>query len=170
MVTVKEKIRPYEIDFLKKIQPHEQGNYIFSHNYRLKTDSNKVVTLFQQNTLVLSPDTGLPQYYVGNLVDISHLKKDSSIIHRIEKIVSKDNILEKESFYSSTFYPPTDLLTSREIEILKLMAEGMSSKVIAKKLFVSESTVINHRKNMIYKSSSKNVAQMISYGIRNMII
>jgi len=170
MLTIVEKIRPYDVNFLKSIPHEEHGKYIFSQNYRIKTASDTIVTLFQQNTLILSPETGLPHYNIGIVSDISHLKNDTSILHKIEKMINHDNIHEKVMIYSTTFYPSSELLTSREVEILKLIAEGMNSKAIAKKLFLSDSTVINHRKNMISKSSSKNVAQMISYGIRNKII
>ena len=167
---IKEKIIPFNIRFLQDIPREEHGKYIFSHNYRIKAGADNTVTLFQQNTFIMSPDTGLPHYSIGLLSDIGHLKKETSIFHQICKMISHENVDEKETVYSTTYYPSSDLLTSREIEILKLMSEGMNSKAIAKKLFLSESTVINHRKNMLTKSSSKNVAQLISYGIRNKII
>lgn len=167
---IKEKVLPYNFDFLQKIPKEEHGNYIFSHNYRIHSATKHILTFYQQNTFIISPETGLPHYSIGVLADIGHLKKDTSILHQIGKMVNVENADEKEILFSTTYYPSSDLLTSREIEILKLMAEGMNSKVIAKKLYVSESTVINHRKNMLTKSSSKNVAQMIAYGIRNQII
>ena len=167
---IKEKIIPYNINFLKVIPREEHGKYIFSHNYRLKAGTDNKVTLYQQNAFIMSPETGLPHYSIGLLSDIGHLKNENSIFHQIGKMINHENIDEKEIVYSTTYYPSSNLLTSREIEILKLMSEGMNSKAIAKNLYLSESTVINHRKNMLAKSSSKNVAQMISYGIRNKII
>ena len=160
LLTIEEKIRPYDVNFLQSIPQEEHGKYLFSQNYRIKTASNNIVTLFQQNTLILSPETGLPHYNIGIVSDISHFKKDSSILHQIGKMTNNANIHEKEIIFSLTYYPSSDLLTSREIEILKLMAEGMNSKVIANTLFLSESTVINHRKNMLFKSSNKNVADI----------
>jgi DNA-binding CsgD family transcriptional regulator len=46
-------------------------------------------------------------------------------------------------------------LTNREKEILSCIAEGLSSKQIAGKLFISEFTVANHRKNMLAKNGRK---------------
>jgi len=170
MQIIKEKILPYNFSFLQKIPKEDHGKYIFSYNYRILTASKRILTLFQQNTFIISPKTGLPHYSIGLLSDIGHFKNDTSILHEIGKMINNENVDEKEILYSTTYYPSSDLLTSREIEILKLMAEGLNSKVIAKKLFLSESTVINHRKNMLTKSSNRNVAQMIAYGIRNKII
>lgn len=52
-------------------------------------------------------------------------------------------------------------LTSREIEVVRLCAEGLSSSEIAAKLFVSVHTVSRHRQNIYAKLDVKNVADMI---------
>ncbi len=57
--------------------------------------------------------------------------------------------------------------TKREMEILKLVAKGMSSKEIATKLFISKRTVDGHKANMILKTGSKNVIDLLLYAIKN---
>lgn len=63
--------------------------------------------------------------------------------------------------------PNTDNLSSREqpsereIDILKAMAEGYTSKEIAERLFISENTVEAHRKSLFYKLGARNVANLI---------
>ncbi|MCE7065743.1 LuxR C-terminal-related transcriptional regulator [Dyadobacter sp. CY326] len=52
-------------------------------------------------------------------------------------------------------------LSSRESEILKLLAEGFNSKQIADQLFISVNTVRNHRANLLRKTNSKNVIQIL---------
>ena len=54
------------------------------------------------------------------------------------------------------------LLTKREIEVFNLLAEGLCAKEIAKKLSISESTVITHKKNLKSKFHAKNSVQLIS--------
>jgi DNA-binding NarL/FixJ family response regulator len=61
-------------------------------------------------------------------------------------------------------------LTLREKEILVLIAAGDSSKEIAKKLFLSVSTVETHRANVMTKVGARNVAQLIQYGFQNGLI
>ena len=51
--------------------------------------------------------------------------------------------------------------SAREIDILKLMAEGYTSKEIAEQLFISENTVEAHRKSLFYKLGARNVANLI---------
>jgi len=67
--------------------------------------------------------------------------------------------------YDSSHYLPA--LTPREKEILACIAEGMSSKQIAGKLFISGYTVANHRKNMLLKTGAKSSAELVSRSISN---
>lgn len=54
-------------------------------------------------------------------------------------------------------------LTKREYEVLQLVAEGLTTAAIAEKIFVSASTVVSHRKNIMQKLNVKNGAEMIRY-------
>lgn len=58
-------------------------------------------------------------------------------------------------------------LTHREIEILKLISENLSSKQIASKLFISLFTVDTHRKNMIQKLKLSGKTDLIKFAIQN---
>lgn len=56
----------------------------------------------------------------------------------------------------------TNLLSAREIEILSLIAKGFSSKQIAGLLCLSYDTVKNHRKNMLNKTKTNNMVQLLA--------
>lgn len=59
------------------------------------------------------------------------------------------------------------LLTEREIEIIKLIVEGLSSKEIGEKLFISDRTVETHRNNLMKKLELKNVVGLLRWAIKN---
>ncbi len=59
-----------------------------------------------------------------------------------------------------------EVLTHREKEVLKLIAEGKSSKEIAELLFISIYTVNNHRAKIIKKLGLKKTADLVRYAIR----
>lgn len=61
-------------------------------------------------------------------------------------------------------------LTNREIEIIKLIAEGYTNKEIGEKLFISHRTVDTHRTNLMRKLEVNNVAGLISYAIKKGIV
>ena len=52
-------------------------------------------------------------------------------------------------------------LTARELEVLKLVAEGLTNGEIAEKLFASKRTVETHRQNIIAKTQATNTAALI---------
>ncbi|MBC7947032.1 MAG: helix-turn-helix transcriptional regulator [Chitinophagaceae bacterium] len=53
-------------------------------------------------------------------------------------------------------------LTRREVEILQLLVKGLCAKEIASTLFICETTVITHKKNLKEKFNAKNTAELIS--------
>jgi DNA-binding NarL/FixJ family response regulator len=58
------------------------------------------------------------------------------------------------------------LLTDREVEILRLIAEEYSNPEIAEKLFISVRTVDTHRRNILDKLGAKNTAGLVKYAIQ----
>jgi DNA-binding NarL/FixJ family response regulator len=62
--------------------------------------------------------------------------------------------------------PPQNLLTTREDEVLKLIAEGHPSKSIAEMLTISLKTVEHHRANILQKLSMRDRTELTRYAIR----
>jgi NarL family two-component system response regulator LiaR len=65
---------------------------------------------------------------------------------------------------------PSPRLTERECEVLRLIAEGMSTREIADTLQVSANTVITHRSNIMEKLDVHNRAELVKYAIRKKLI
>jgi DNA-binding NarL/FixJ family response regulator len=61
-------------------------------------------------------------------------------------------------------------LTRREIEVLRLIAEGFTSKEISQKLFLSISTVNSHRMNMMKKLDIHDSTSLVKYAIQKNLI
>jgi len=61
-------------------------------------------------------------------------------------------------------------LTDREIQIIKLIADGLSNKEIGEKLFISHRTVDTHRTNFMNKLDLHNVAGIVKFAITNGLI
>lgn len=61
---------------------------------------------------------------------------------------------------------PYSVLTAREREVLQLIAEGKSTKVVARELFVSVKTVEWHRSQLMKKLRMQSVAELVKYAIR----
>lgn len=61
-------------------------------------------------------------------------------------------------------------LSNREIEILKLIAEGKPSSKIADQLFISANTVDTHRKNIMAKCGVKKITELITFANKNQLL
>jgi DNA-binding NarL/FixJ family response regulator len=59
----------------------------------------------------------------------------------------------------------TEVLTMREREVLKLLAEGKRTKEIAEVLYISPYTVRRHRSNIMEKLNINNLAELVKYAI-----
>jgi DNA-binding NarL/FixJ family response regulator len=61
-------------------------------------------------------------------------------------------------------------LSKREMEVLRLIAEGYTNAEIADKLFASKRTIESHRQHLIEKTKAKNTATLIKYAIQQGLI
>ncbi len=61
-------------------------------------------------------------------------------------------------------------LTNREREVLQFLAEGLSNKEIADKMYLSERTVVGHKTNILAKTGCKNTVNLLAFAIKNDLI
>jgi two-component system, NarL family, invasion response regulator UvrY len=73
------------------------------------------------------------------------------------------NILSDQVFHNDQAGPDLRMLSLREIEIIKFLKEGLSSKEIAEKLCISPRTAEVHRHNVLKKLQLKNTAALINF-------
>lgn len=65
---------------------------------------------------------------------------------------------------------PNDALSKRELEILKMFAEGFINKEIAERLFISIRTVESHKNHIMQKLNLKTQVELVKYAIKNNLI
>jgi DNA-binding NarL/FixJ family response regulator len=65
---------------------------------------------------------------------------------------------------------PTPRLTDRELEVLKLVAQGMSNREIASELYISENTVKNHVRNILEKLHLHSRMEAVVYAVREKLL
>jgi len=64
----------------------------------------------------------------------------------------------------------TPRLTDRELEVLKLVAQGLNNRDIAKRLFISENTVKNHVRNILEKLQLHSRMEAVLYAVREKLL
>jgi DNA-binding NarL/FixJ family response regulator len=65
---------------------------------------------------------------------------------------------------------PAPRLTDREMEVLRLVAQGMNNRDIAKELFISENTVKNHIRNILEKLHLHSRMEAVVYAVREKLL
>jgi DNA-binding NarL/FixJ family response regulator len=62
------------------------------------------------------------------------------------------------------------VISDRELEVIKLIAEGYTNVEIAEKLFLSPHTVNTHRKNIMQKLGVNNTAAIVMYAVKSQLV
>jgi two-component system response regulator NreC len=98
-----------------------------------------------------------------------YLLKNSSLKDLLEAIRS---VAKGGTFYDANIVLPNQdhsnknsVLTRRQIEILKLIAQGKTNQEIADLLFIGKTTVETHRKNMIRSLGLKGAGELLRYAL-----
>jgi DNA-binding CsgD family transcriptional regulator len=144
--------------FVNKVGREKLMRYKISYNYRVKVKDGTYV-LFNHQALMLTLDDtgGFGKSLIIN-TRIDHLGKMPNYK------VSLIGLQDEPSFMNLSIDGDEEAPVSfskREIDIIKNIAEGLNSTEIAEKLFIAESTVKKHRKNILEKADCKNTAQLI---------
>jgi len=151
--------------------PNMNGLQVLQHLRETKK-TVKVLILTIHNEveyLLRAVEFGVDGYVLKDS-DSAVLKKAIYCINRGETYIQpeltpllKERLKERNAFDNNG----EDSLTKREIEVLKLLAEGLFNKEIAYTLAISEKTVKNHVSNIFKKINVSDRTQAAVYAIRN---
>lgn len=165
------KVAPDCLNFFRGLTTERNINIVYSYNYRMLNAKGQYVTLLQRSSHIPGNVHGMPIGMIGVVFDISHFKNDLSIVHTIEETVRYNGSLVNNLLFKNVHpileFPELRLMSMREMEILKYMATGMSSKQIADRLNISINTINNHRKTMLSKTNCKSSAELINYSVKH---
>ena len=95
-------------------------------------------------------------------------------VELVTQLDTADYILEDAASYRARRNAPGDPqpnnLTRRELEVLRLTAEGFSVREVASTLYLSAKTVDAHKVNLMRKLKIHNKAHLVQYAFRNRIL
>lgn len=158
----------YERYFVK-----EESNDIFQgmNNYLRLGDFDRQYNFFQR--VRLYGDTDYTWFYtVLKVVQVKYSAElENKIILLSSPVMGMDNLIARvnktldQSQYIRNNYRRFAELTSREKEIITLLANGKSTYEIADQLFISTHTVSTHRKNIIRKIEGNSFAELMRFAM-----
>ncbi len=142
----------------------------------------KYIKQHYEHTKVVFFSMQLDELNIGRAIKAGcdgYISKEANfkeIIDAMRRVIANETVyskkveqvlLKKIKHQNKSHIPP---LTDREREVLKLLADGFSSKEIADKIFVTNKTVDFHRGNLIVKFDARNIVEATSDAIRLGII
>ncbi|TGE23816.1 hypothetical protein E5K00_00955 [Hymenobacter aquaticus] len=130
---------------------------VFSVDYRMRHRRGHWVRVLRQNIIVARDTNGAVVGLAGILTDITAHKSTNDVRFHMNRpdfaaFVRRQQV---ESL--------PEPLSTREQEIMGLLLEGLTSKEIGEKLFISPTTVQKHRQNIRLKVGSHNVHQLLQH-------
>jgi len=166
-----------------ELKPHV---IIIDHDYNNKFTISDIQNIKSKhiNTRILVLSNRSARSKVLDMVNLgirNYVFKECSreeLVTAVYKTANGEQFFCKNTFetlFGSKLLPEREetanVLSSRETEIIQLIAAGMTNKEIAEKLFLSVHTIKTHRKNIIKKIgfTFKNAADLMSYTNINLI-
>lgn len=143
--------------------PFEQSKniQIFHCGIRYRLLDDKPVCLFSKGLPIHYNSERKFSYTFNYVQNIHHLLKKDFRYYWI-RISHGENNEYVHTFHSHDKLSSTkDILSEREKEILKLVADDFDTKEIAERLFISAATVGNHRSNMIEKMGARDTTALV---------
>lgn len=152
-------------NYLYKQDPQNRPFIKVNRTLDLKCKDGTVKHVLVQSIPILFNDQMEPVYFLNIISDITDLKTNHEYTHYILDS-SNDKQVKKILLHTdqSMVLQQMDISKS-ELKVLRLMADGKSSKQIAEQLFLSEHTVKNHRKNMLAKAECDSSSELIKRAI-----
>jgi DNA-binding CsgD family transcriptional regulator len=136
----------------------------YTFDFRFKNGSDHYIHCLQQMIFLEVDNNKNPLLCFGTVTDISDFKRENIIIGTMSLLNDKN---EYETIYSKNYSSEISMLYSnREMDVIRLLAKGLSSKEIAIKLNISSQTVDKHRRNMLQKAQMKNTQELVVEAIR----
>jgi PAS domain S-box-containing protein len=99
--------------------------------------------------------------FLADLGVRNSVRKDMPKTHLVKNVQAEAN---------DPLSKPAAILSEREIEVLTLLAEGLSTKMLAQRLSISHFTARNHIQNILVKLELHNKAQAVSYAFKKGIL
>ncbi len=149
-------------EVLEKIPfPHRENMQIFHCGIRYILLNGKPISLFSKGLPIHYDENRNFSYTFNYVQNINHLIKKDFRHYWIRISYGAKNEYVHTFHSQDKLYSIKDLLSVREKEILKLVADDYDTKEIAKRLFISTATVGNHRSNMIEKMGARDTTAMV---------
>ena len=143
-------------------QQNYKGKNEYLHiKHRVQKKDETYILLLRQTQKFESTHNGRLKSTLSLVTDISFVSST-----KVEWEIYA-NKLDRKEFKKSIYKEFSDFFTSRELEIISLIKQGLNSKNISDRLFISPHTVATHRKNILKKSNCHSSKELLEFCGKN---
>ena len=157
----------YWVNYFSALPAERKAHVRATIYLRMLNTKNMYNWLMIQYVDTIIDNEGKIIYGLTLVTDIAHIKKDGvammSILDTYDDSCQQFLCVDGKSLSQPDMVLPK--LSVREIEVLRYLAIGYSSKQIAAALQLAIKTIDNHRQNMLRKTTTKSTGQLVAYGI-----
>ncbi len=150
-------------EFWKNLPPEKVFKYKTRYDFRIRCKNNQYKRLLQQVAVIQSDEEGAVLRTFVIFTDISDLKQSNKMVLSIMGLENEPSYVDIQPV--QLMVPYKEIITRREKQILHLLAQNFTSKDIGSLLNISASTVSTHRKNMLRKTGTKSIIELIMLGL-----
>ncbi len=150
--------------------PDDVLNYKITYCYRGRLPNGEYALFSIQNNAVAVNSGGSLLKVLGVHTNISHITNINN--HKISFIGlnGRESYLGLGVETNIRNSSPIKIFTKRELEVIRLLGEGLTALQIAEKLFVSAETIISHKKNAMTRNNCKNSNQLVALAIKEGVV
>lgn len=146
--------------YVKTVASEKMANFKSFFDFKMVKPNGQTVRILQEGVPLKRDQSGNISLLLAMISDITHLKRDNRQHLRLAN--GKENLIyevEKGSDH------PTKLenISTREIEIIRMIGEKLTSEEIAIRLFLSTHTVNTHRQNIVRKLNMADMMEVNNF-------
>lgn len=152
---------------MTNVPKEERHECVYTWTYRIKTKKGKFLNIQECLTPIYFDNTGKPLVGFSQSTVIDNVKKQPQIgVCKKLNSNAEYEILYYKNYSKSILL---DKLSNRELDVVRLLSQGLSTKDISSRLSISDKTTSTHRKNILSKLDFKTTSEIIKYCSLNQV-
>ena len=149
-------------EIVQALTPEERPFMRLGYSMHYNTPRGRIL-VHQQNIPIAFNEAGLPYLMLALMSDITAYSSSKGAKYKL----SLNKPGEAVKILLTNHLEEVAPITSREKDIVQLLADGFDTNEIAEKLFISEGTVRTHRKNILQKTEARNSVHLVRMAVAN---
>jgi len=149
-------------DFFSKLPLDKIEKYKVRYDFRIKNSDNNYIRILHQHIVIQHEEENISKSLVVH-TDITYLKPEGRPVLSFIGLEGEPSFIDVA--FENIYQPTKEILSRREKEVLRHLAEGKNSAQIATLLSVSKYTIDTHRKNILKKTKSLSTLGLLSKSV-----